>query len=123
MCVAAKRPRISGVIGPLIDQEALLCFKNLLGSLGSPNLFIQNGEGLFNQHAQSTGMVDLRANYLPRLWSGHEDGLAQDQGGRATHKASPPAPHRGGGDALQGRDGRPGGTNFDYLLLVGTNPR
>lgn len=100
----AKRPRISGVIGPLIDQEALLCFKNLLGALGSPNLFIQNGEGLFNQHAQSTGIVDLRANYLPRLWSGHEDGFTQSQGRGVANGVCDVA---GSG----------------YLLLVGTNPR
>lgn len=88
--------RTSGVIGPFIDQETILSFKNLLGALGSPNLFIQNGEGLFYQHPQSTGLIDFRSNYLIGREAGIDNALGASSAGMGS---------------------------LDYILLVGTNPR
>ena len=87
-----------GVIGPSIDQEALLGFKNLLSALGSPNLFIQNGEGLFHHHQHVGGPTQSTVGTLIDS--------------RSNHSLSAPL----GVDDISRSD-------LDYVVLVGTNPR
>jgi len=64
---SGKTLNVKGIVGPFVDQETILSFKNFLNKLGSSDLYIQNPQNCLN-----FGNVDIddRANYL-LSWNEH----------------------------------------------------
>jgi hypothetical protein len=52
---------IHGIIGPFIDQESILSFKNFLNKLGSSNYYFQDSRNFLNFRNVN---IDHRFNYL-----------------------------------------------------------